>query len=125
MTVEDAGLAAQCFDYQVQNPQLARLIFWEGLELSAPVAEAFRSQRSEAKVARLREALPALSHDHARDLLFTVLTMCDSWQVLRLMDRVYTGAEARDAARDAERKRTVVAAVGAIARELLEHPLQP
>ncbi len=110
--------AAQCFDYQVQNPQLARLIFWEGLELSEPVAEVFRSQRSEAKIA-------ALSHDDARDLLLTVLTLCDSWQVLGLMDRVYTGAETRDAARDAERKRWVVAAIGAIARELLDRPLQP
>ncbi|CAN5291959.1 TetR family transcriptional regulator [soil metagenome] len=117
--------AAQCFDYQVQNPQLARLIFWEGLERSEPVAEAFRSQRSEAKVARLRESLPALSHDDARDLLLTVLTLCDSWQVLGLMDRVYTGATSRDARRDAERKRTVVAAVGAIARDLLERPRTP
>ena len=113
------GYAEQCFDYQVQNPQLARLIFWEGLERSEPVAEAFRHARSEAKIARLREALPGLSHDDARDLLLTVLALCDSWQVLGLTDRVYTGSSARTAARDAERKRSVVAAVGAIARDLL------
>jgi len=111
--------AGQCFDYQVRSPHLARLIFWEGLERAEPVAEVFRSQRSEAKIARLRESLPELSHDDARDLLFTVLTLCDSWQVFGLMDRVYTGAKARTSARDAERRKTVVAAVEAIARQLL------
>jgi AcrR family transcriptional regulator len=111
--------AAGCFDYQVQHPQLARLIFWEGLERSEPVAELFRSQRSEAKIARLRQALPQLSHDEARELLLTVLALCDSWQVFVQMDRVYTGAKTRDATRNAQRKRAVVAAVEAITRSLL------
>ena len=111
--------ADRVFEYHSRHPELARLVFWEGLERAEPVAEVFRSQRSEAKIARLRESLPELSHDDARDLLFTVLTLCDSWQVFGLMDRVYTGAKARTSARDAERRKTVVAAVEAIARQLL------
>src|SRR3954469_18347114 len=41
--------AGRVFDYQCDHPELARLTFWEGLELDSPVAAEFRRERSVSK----------------------------------------------------------------------------
>jgi len=111
--------AGRVFDYQVSHPELARLTFWEGLERSEPTALEARAAGAASKVQRVREALPSLSDDDARDLLLTILTLADGWQVLSNMDRIYTGTIGRDATRNAARKAAVLAAVEATVRALL------
>ena len=110
---------ARVFDYQVEHPQLARLTFWEGLECDRPTAEEKRRGASDGKVALVQQALPTISLDDARELLLTILTLADGWQVLGTLDRLYTGTITRDAARNARRKRAVVLAVEALTRELV------
>jgi AcrR family transcriptional regulator len=105
-------------DYQVAHPQLARLTFWEGLECDRPTAEEKRRVASDSKVALVRQALPTISEADAQDLLLTILTLADGWQVLHTLDRLYTGTLARDAARNASRRRAVVLAIEALTIEL-------
>jgi len=111
--------AGRCFDYQVQHPELARLTFWEGLERDEPTALDFRSAGADNKVVRLRAALPGLGEEDARELLMTILTLCDGWQVLANMDRVYTGTVARDPQRNKRRRRSVLLAIEAYTRSLI------
>jgi len=113
------GYAGRVFDYQVAHPELARLTFWEGLERDEPTALETRVAGGDGKVRRLREALPALSEDDARELLLSILTLCDGWQVLRTMDRVYTGTAERSSKRNAARRRAVLAMIEAHTRELV------
>lgn len=112
------GYAGRCFDYQVQHPELARLTFWEGLERSEPTALVSRSAGAENKVARLRAALPTITEEDARELLSTILTLCDGWQVLHTIDRVYTGTIDRDAARNAARRTAVLQVIESYTRSL-------
>lgn len=111
--------AGEVFDYQVEHPQLARLTFWEGLECDRPTAETKRRAASDSKVVLVRAALPSISEADARDLLLTILTLADGWQVLHTLDRLYTGTVTRDAARNASRRKAVVAAVDALVRDLV------
>jgi len=111
--------AGRVFDYQVAHPELARLTFWEGLERSEPTALEARRAGAASKVVRLQEALPTLSTSDAHELLLTILTLADGWQVLGNMDRIYTGTIERDAARNAARRKAVLAAVEAYARGLI------
>jgi AcrR family transcriptional regulator len=111
--------ADRVFEYQVRHPELARLVFWEGLERTEPTALEARAAGASNKVVRLQEALPTLSEADARELLATILTLCDGWQVLRAMDRVYTGTVDRDAARDASRKASVLLAIEAFVRAVI------
>ena len=110
--------AGDVFDYQVEHPQLARLTFWEGLECDRPTAEEKRRAASDSKVVLVRAALPTISEADARDLQLTILTLADGWQVLHTLDRLYTGTLARNAARNASRRRAVVTAIESLAREL-------
>ena len=114
-----ARYAGDVFDYQVAHPQLARLTFWEGLECDRPTAEEKRRAASDSKVALVRAALPQITEADARDLLLTILTLADGWQVLHTLDRLYTGTVTRDATRNASRRKAVVTAVEALTRELL------
>lgn len=117
-----AEYAGRVFDYQREHPALPRLVFWEGLELDSPVAEATRREGNALKTQRLRAALPELTEAQAHELLLTIVTLADGWQVLGTMDRVITGETRRDAARQAARRQFVVDAVVAIARDVVERP---
>jgi AcrR family transcriptional regulator len=124
VAIEGDGVAAvvsyagRVFDYQVQHPELARLTFWEGLERDEPTALETRAAGASSKVERLQRALPTLSAADARELLTTILTLCDGWQVLANMDRVYTGTKDRTPQRNAERKAAVLTAVESLTRAL-------
>lgn len=111
--------ADRVFEYHTRHPALARLVFWEGLERTEPVALEARTAGAASKVARLQEALPTLSEHDARELLATILTLCDGWQVLRAMDRVYTGTVERDDARNATRKAAVLRTIESLTRSLV------
>jgi len=125
VSIEGTGIEAitsytgRVFDYHTGNPALARLTFWEGLECEQPTAPAARAAAADSKVARLQAALPTLGDTDARELLLTILTLVDGWQVLGTMDHVYTGTVIRDDARNARRRAAVVAAVEAYTRTLV------
>lgn len=105
--------AGRVFDYQCDHPELARLTFWEGLELERPVAEDFRRQRSDSKVELVLAAVPQLTRQQAQDLLLTILTLADGYQALTNLDRLYTGMDRMDAARLARRREAITATVRA------------
>ena len=111
--------AGRVFDYQVQHPELARLTFWEGLERDEPTALAARAAGATSKVERLQQALPTLGQSDARELLTTILTLCDGWQVLATMDRIYTGTTERTEERNAARRTAVLTAIEALTRALI------
>ncbi|MBO9578892.1 MAG: TetR family transcriptional regulator, partial [Microbacteriaceae bacterium] len=106
-----AAYAGRMFDYQGEHPHLARLTFWEGLELAEPVALELRRAGVDAKVAGVRAAMPELSEAEARELLLTILTLCDGYHVLRNIEVINHGAAAASPARRADRRAAIVAAV--------------
>ncbi|MEU6561405.1 TetR/AcrR family transcriptional regulator [Nocardia nova] len=109
--------AERFFDHVCGSPTLARLLFWEGLELGVPVAEPVRRKGIDRKAADIHRAVPGLSESAAREILLTILSLCYSWPVLPTLDRLATGDVTPDAPRRAERRaalgRTVAAAVTA------------
>jgi AcrR family transcriptional regulator len=111
---------SRLFDYHREHPMLARLIVWEGLERGAPIAEQRRAQFSASKVEALREAVPGLGLDDARELLLTIVTLCDGYAVLPNVERLYFAEAADDPLRVERRKAALVAAVRVVAESLLE-----
>src|SRR3954449_6935759 len=98
-----ADYAGRVLDYQCAHPELARLTFWEGLELGAPVAKEQRRSRSVDKVDRILAAVPEFTREEAEELLLTILTLADASQALPNLDTIYTGARG-DEARLARRR---------------------
>lgn len=111
--------AGRVFDYHCEHPELARLTFWEGLEVDSPVAEKIRRERSNRKVELVLAAVPNLSREQAQDLLLTILTLADGYQALPHMERIYTGSTATDPERRARRRRSLMATVRATVSELV------
>ena len=105
-----ANYAGRVFDYQCAHPELARLTFWEGLELGEPVAKEQRRSRSVDKVDRILAAVPELTREEAEELLLTILTLADASQALPNLDALYTGAQRGDAER-LDRRRAVLTTI--------------
>jgi AcrR family transcriptional regulator len=105
-----ADYAGRVFDYQCAHPELARLTFWEGLELKEPVAKDQRRSRSVDKVDRILAAVPEFTREEAEELLLTILTLADASQALPNLDTLYTGAR-RDEARLARRRAVITTIV--------------
>jgi AcrR family transcriptional regulator len=99
--------AVRLFDYQCMHPELARLIFWEGLELGAPAAEEFRRARSVDKVDSILVALPELTREQAEELLVTVVTLADGFQALPNLNNLYAGARRGDPTQVLRRRATI------------------
>jgi Transcriptional regulator len=114
-----ADYAGRLFDYHDAHPELARLTVWEGLEGGVPAAEEARSAACERKVVRLREAIPELDEEAAREVLLTVVTLCDGYPALSNLDRLYFGAVAATASRAPRRRAAIVATVTALATALV------
>ncbi|ATL70522.1 TetR/AcrR family transcriptional regulator [Nocardia terpenica] len=115
------GYAVGLFDYLCATPALARLMFWEGLELGAPVAEPERRANTRAKVAAMRDAVPGLTETEAQEVLSTILTLCHGWHSLPNLDRLLAGGKSGTAARARRRRefiaRTVAAALDSLVAE--------
>lgn len=111
--------AAAVFDYQVAHPELSRLLAWEGLERTTPVALEARLVSHARKVAQLRAVLPELDDATAIELLLTIVTLADGWQVFRSLDQLYSGDRARLPERVPERRAFVLRAVRALVASLL------
>lgn len=114
-----ADYAARIFDYHADHPELARLTFWEGLENGVPAAEEARAAACTRKAERLREAIPELDDEAARELLLTVITLCDAHPSLPNLDRLYFGELSARAGRAERRRTAVVATVRAAAEALI------
>lgn len=110
--------AGRLFDYHVAHPELARLTFWEGLERGVPIAEDVRAAASTRKVEHLCSVVPGLGEQDARELLLSIITLCDGYPALPNVDRLYLGA-GTGAARVARRRETIVRAVEAMAKRVL------
>lgn len=109
---------ARLFDYHRAHPRFSRLMVWEGLERGEPIAAEHRAAYSERKVAALRAALPELSDEDARDLLVTIITLCDGYGAFANVERLYFGAATGTAERIARRRDAVVATVLATAERM-------
>lgn len=122
--IRGEGIAAitdyvdRLFDYHLAHPRFARLMVWEGLERGEPIAEETRAAFSAKKVDALRAAVPGLSADDARELLLTIVTLCDGYSALANVERLYF-RDAAGAARADRRKAAIVATVEATATSLL------
>ncbi|WP_040789630.1 TetR/AcrR family transcriptional regulator [Nocardia paucivorans] len=99
--------AERYFDYVCRTPAFSRLLFWEGLELGAPVAELERHRSMLDKVAGIRRAVPSLTDAQARELLLTILSLCHSWQVLSTLDRLVLDDATADPARQQHRRQAI------------------
>jgi len=97
-----ADFAGRYFDFSRSSPSLARLTFWEGLELGHPVGAETRALRSANKVTEIRGALPTASETAAEDLLLTIATLCHAWVSSPNVHLVITGTP------DEERRRAAV-----------------
>lgn len=106
------------FDYHREHPLFARLMVWEGLERGTPIAEERRAQFSALKVERLCAAVPGLRADDARELLLTVVTLCDGYSALSNVERLYF-PDADPSERIDRRRAAIIATVDAAARSML------
>ena len=97
-----ADFAGRYFDFARGCPGLARLTFWEGLELGHPVGAETRALRSAKKVAEIRAALPTVSGAAAEDLLLTIVSLCHAWVSSPNVHLVITGTP------DEERRRASI-----------------
>jgi AcrR family transcriptional regulator len=85
--------AGRYFDFTLEHPSLARLVFWEGLELEELVNTTGRCARAGALASAIRTALPPISDVAAQDLLLTIVTLCYGWRVSPNLTRVITSAD--------------------------------
>jgi AcrR family transcriptional regulator len=119
--IRGEGIAAvgdyvgRLFDYHREHPRFSRLMVWEGLERGEPIAEERRAAFSARKVEALRAAVPELSDDDARELLLTIVTLCDGYGALTNVERLYFRDSAGTPERVARRRASIVAAAQAIA----------
>ncbi len=117
--LEDIGeFAGRTFDYQAANPQLVRLLLWEGL--SGQVAdEAKRTAHYEHKAqiyatAQRDGTLDAdIDADH---LVFLVIGLAAWWIAAPQLAHMLTGTDDNDSAEHARRRASVVRAAERLAR---------
>lgn len=103
--------AERVFDHQYAHPELARLTFWEGLELKAPVAEEHRRSRSASKVDRILAAVPEFTREEAEDLLLTIVTLANAAQALPHLHALYIDAPRGEAERVNRQKMVITTVV--------------
>lgn len=89
-----ADYAGSLFDHHLAHPELARLMFWEGLECGTEVVSiADRRESSAEKIRAIRRVLPGATAEAAAELLLTIFTLCNAWIALPQLDRVLTDDE--------------------------------
>lgn len=120
LRAEDVGeLAGQIFDYHAANPDLARLLHWEGLGFHGEVPdEAGRTEYYRQKV----EAFASAQRDgaltdqlDAADLVFFVIALSAWWFAVPQVARMLTGADGNSEAERARRRAAVVRAARRLA----------
>ncbi|MEY7973397.1 TetR family transcriptional regulator [Saccharomonospora xinjiangensis] len=107
-----AAYAGDVFDYYVDRPHLARLLYWEGLERGdhQVPGEQHRRDRYRKKVDAVAGTLGPGGGDDAQQVLLTVIGLASSWHVLPQLNRMIL-----DDIDPAARRETVVECVRALA----------
>ncbi|WP_395245644.1 TetR/AcrR family transcriptional regulator [Agromyces sp. MMS24-K17] len=114
-----ADYAGRLFDHHLANPRIARLVFWEGLELGAePDRDPERAAYHDGKVDGFAAMLPGADRADAAELLLTLVTLIDGWPVLQQLDAYIAGGDGPDGRAAGRRRRAVVDTMRAMAAEL-------
>ncbi len=117
---EDVGeFAGQIFDYHSANPQLARLLHWEGLAFDGEVPdEVGRAEYYQRKV----DAFASAQRDgvltgqpDAGYLVFFIIALSAWWFAVPQVARMLTGADGNNEVERARRRAAVVAAARRLA----------
>ncbi len=111
---EVAEFAAQAFDYQLDHPDLGRLVVWEGISDSGVLPdEGVRTRLYREKVALLQDAQQVgtiSSAIPAPHLLFLLLSLASWWVAAPQLARMITGVPEGDMDRSARRAAVAEAA---------------
>lgn len=117
--LDDIGeFAGATFDYHAANPELSRLLQWEGLQGGAPADEAGRTAHYREKVERFASAQRegvldgSLDPDH---LVFAIIALAAWWQTVPQLAGMITGAGPGDPEERARRRHFVVEAARRLA----------
>lgn len=113
--------ARRMLDHHWEDRVLARLLFWESLEMRAPTASAERVRLSREKAEAIAIALPGLSHAQAAELLFTIVTVSCGAPVLEQVDRLLLGAGTDQS----DRHRALVRVISCLIDEMLSTTTPP
>jgi AcrR family transcriptional regulator len=123
--LEDIGeFAGRTFDYYAGNPQLARLLLWEGLATArgAPVAdEADRTlhYKDKAHAYAVAQQNGVLDDDLPPEhLVFLIIGLAAWWFSVPQLARMLTSADDGDPGEHAHRRASVVRAAQRLARPL-------
>lgn len=113
-----AEYAGRMFDHLCENPQLSRLLAWEGLERGADVVDFMRRQSTCAeRISDIQAALPGIGRPDAAQLFFTVVLLTHGWAVFPQLAVMMLGGAGDDQAR--RRRAVVIASVGCIIDDAL------
>ncbi len=116
----DVGeFAGRTFDYQRANPDLARLVLWEGLSDTGGIPdELARTELYAGKAAAVAAAQRAGLIDDAiapAHLVFLIISLSSYWSAAPQIARMLSGGDASDEAEAARRRSAVVEAARRIA----------
>ena len=121
--LEDIGeFAGRTFDYYSANPQLARLLLWEGLATATGGSVADEINRTSHYKSKARAYAAAqhegvLSHDLPPEhLVFLIIGLAAWWFSVPQLARMLTGAEDGEPNEHARRRASVVRAAERLAR---------
>jgi len=120
-----AEFAASTYDYQVDNPDLARLIAWEALAgADATSGEHIRAERYGEKcrqLARAQRAGIVTSALPAPHLLALLLSVSNWWATSPQVAKMITGLDDADPSERAARRTAVVEAASRLVQPAAEH----
>ena len=117
---EEIGeFAGRTFDYHAANPQLVRLLLWEGLA-GVPVADAANrtahyKDKAQAYAAAQRAGILDGDVD-PEHLVFMIIGLAAWWAAAPQVARMLTGADDSDPAEHARRRASVIRAAERLAR---------
>ena len=107
--------AVRLFDRFDANPELARLLAWESLELPEAASAGRRAETCATQAAGLRAALPGADRASAEQLLLSIVTLTAGWWTLRRVAETIHTAPGDAAARRASLRAEAEALAGALA----------
>ncbi len=94
-------LAGDLHDRAAQDPQLARLLAWEGLELDDPVSAEARASGCASMVGQLTRALPGRDREYSAELLLSLVAITTADGCLPHLARLISPASTRESRRAA------------------------
>ena len=117
---EEIGeFAGRTFDYHAANPQLVRLLLWEGLA-GVPVADAANRTahyKDKAQAYAAAQRAGVLDGDvDPEHLVFMIIGLAAWWAAAPQVARMLTGADDSDPAEHARRRASVIRAAERLAR---------